>query len=400
MKTVPVERAVIFVPPALQEIAGWRVGGLPLLQRTLRVLDRAGIRQVTIISASSWTWPRQWSNALSLRVTRQEKWKACGEEALVFTGDLSLGRQVIPRLLENSAAGINLWSLSGEGGPAFVLGPVRGTFATFAEVVELFGQGTIPSSPLPGGWTCVRIRHSRDRGTFQRRIERDLVKSADGLFAQWNRRVSIPITRFLAHLPVTPDMITYFTLAVSAYGGYWLARGGYWEMLLGALVTQAASILDGNDGELARLKVVDGDRGTWLDTICDYVSYFFTFGGISYGLYNRTGASSYLSLGAVMFSGAILAMLTTSYLRRYRVPRGRAGDFRRIASEGLASQPKDLAAVIGGRISHFATRATFSYFLVLFGALDFWPLVLVLAAVGAHLFWILGLYNSKYVRAT
>ena len=46
-----------------------------------------------------------------------------------------------------------------------------------------------------------------------------------------------------------------FTLAVSAYGAYWLAQGGYWEMLLGAVITQIASILDGNDGELARLKI-------------------------------------------------------------------------------------------------------------------------------------------------
>ena len=37
-------------------------------------------------------------------------------------------------------------------------------------------------------------------------------------------------------------MVTYFTLAVSAYGAYWLALGGYQEMLVGALVLVLAVI--------------------------------------------------------------------------------------------------------------------------------------------------------------
>ena len=95
--------------------------------------------------------------------------------------------------------------------------------------------------------------------------------------------MSVPFSRVLAQLPITPNQVTYFTLLVALVGAYYFGQGGYWEMILGAVLTQVSSILDGNDGELARLKIQDSDFGTWLDTLCDYVSYFLTFGAIGLG---------------------------------------------------------------------------------------------------------------------
>ena len=48
---------------------------------------------------------------------------------------------------------------------------------------------------------------------------------------------------------------------------------GYWSTLLGAFLCLFASIMDGCDGEVARLKLPESDFGCWLETMCDYPFY-------------------------------------------------------------------------------------------------------------------------------
>src|SRR4051794_23964660 len=43
------------------------------------------------------------------------------------------------------------------------------------------------------------------------------------------------------------------------------------EYLIGAVLSVSASILDGCDGEVARLKLMESDFGCWLETVCDYL---------------------------------------------------------------------------------------------------------------------------------
>ena len=111
-----------------------------------------------------------------------------------------------------------------------------------------------------------------------------LVKPTDGIFARMNRRISIPISRQLIKLPITPNMVTLFTLGVSLASGLYFAFGGYWNTLLGAVLSLWASILDGCDGEVARLKLQSSAFGCWLETICDYLYYLFIFAGMTIGL--------------------------------------------------------------------------------------------------------------------
>jgi phosphatidylglycerophosphate synthase len=59
------------------------------------------------------------------------------------------------------------------------------------------------------------------------------------------------------------------------------AAGGYWNFLAGAVLGVVTSVLDGCDGELARLKLQVSDFGCWMDTFCDYLYYIVTFAGIT-----------------------------------------------------------------------------------------------------------------------
>ncbi len=81
-----------------------------------------------------------------------------------------------------------------------------------------------------------------------------------------NRRLSRPAARALARTPATPNAVTLFTLALSLVTGALIAAG--WE-IAGGLLIQAVSVVDGVDGELARLKAMTTRFGAVLDAVTD-----------------------------------------------------------------------------------------------------------------------------------
>jgi len=121
------------------------------------------------------------------------------------------------------------------------------------------------------------VNTSEDRLSAERKLDRWLVKPTDGIYARLNRRISIPISRQLIKFPITPNMVSIFTLGVGIAAAGFFAYGGYWSTLLGAFLCLFASILDGSDGEVARLKLQESDFGCWLETICDYAFYPLSF---------------------------------------------------------------------------------------------------------------------------
>ena len=85
-------------------------------------------------------------------------------------------------------------------------------------------------------------------------------------------------------------MVTIFTLGLGFASGVFFAFGGYWNTLLGAFVCLWASILDGCDGEVARLKLQESAFDCWLETVCDYLFYLFLFVGMTLGLWRSSGS--------------------------------------------------------------------------------------------------------------
>ena len=154
-------------------------------------------------------------------------------------------------------------------------------------------------------WQAVNT--PSDRLIAERKLDEWLVKPTDGLFARMNRRISIPISRQLIKFPITPNMVTLFTLGVSFLAGVFFALGGYWYTVIGALLSVWASILDGCDGEVARLKLQVSNFGCWLETICDYLYYLFIFVGMSIGLTRSRGTEAYLVWGGALIIGAVVS---------------------------------------------------------------------------------------------
>lgn len=89
----------------------------------------------------------------------------------------------------------------------------------------------------------------------------------DGIVSRYlNRPLSRPVARALRGTPVTPNGVTAFTLLLAVATGAMIAAG--WN-IAGGLAIQAVSVIDGVDGELARLKQRATRFGAVFDAVTD-----------------------------------------------------------------------------------------------------------------------------------
>ena len=117
----------------------------------------------------------------------------------------------------------------------------------------------------------TRVVDGATRRAAEDAIFKDLMRGDLGIVARYiNKRISFPITRYLLiHLPLTPNLVTLLAGFVGLYGALLITTGTYENVLYGFLLAQAQSILDGCDGELARVRLQQSPLGEWLDTIVD-----------------------------------------------------------------------------------------------------------------------------------
>src|SRR5260370_35192307 len=92
-------------------------------------------------------------------------------------------------------------------------------------------------------------------------------------------------------------MVSIFTLGVGIASTAFFAYGGYWSTLVGAFLCLFASIMDGCDGEVARLKLQESDFGCWLETMCDYAFYLFLLVGMAIGRWSTYASKTYVVYG-------------------------------------------------------------------------------------------------------
>ncbi len=142
-------------------------------------------------------------------------------------------------------------------------------------VNELASEGLVVAVDIAGaGWLDVDTPEAYREG--RRRLLRLLRKGKGGedgyVSTYFNRRISTLISAKLASTPITPDQITVISFLISLVGASLLVMSSYAAWVIGALVVQFSSIIDGCDGEIARLKHLASNRGAWLDTILDRYS--------------------------------------------------------------------------------------------------------------------------------
>ena len=237
-----------------------------------------------------------------------------------------------------------------------------------------------------------RVLNERQRVLAERKLDGWLVKPTDGIFARANRTISIPISRRIIPFRITPNMVSLFTLGVSFAAGVFLAFGGYWNMLTGAILSWFSSVLDGCDGEVARLKLQESALGCWLETICDNLYYLFILSGMTIGLVRSSGNRSYLVWGGLLLFGAIMSFLMTG-LQRHQMTNGQPEQYLREWHKKADSRSSNPLLYLGRHTEFIIRRCFLPYVILFFAFCGVMNWFLVGATVGANIVWIVTLYS-------
>jgi phosphatidylglycerophosphate synthase len=237
-----------------------------------------------------------------------------------------------------------------------------------------------------------RIGNEQQRVLAERKLDSWLVKPTDGIYARMNRRISIPISRRIIPFAITPNMVSLFTLGVSFAAGAFLALGGYWNMLTGAILSWFSSVLDGCDGEVARLKLQESAFGCWLETICDNLYYISILGGMTIGLVRNSGDRSYLVWGGLLLFGAIMSFLMTG-LQRHQMTNGQPEKYLQEWHKKADSRSSNPLLYLGRHTEFIIRRCFLPYAILFFAFCGVMNWFLVGATVGANIVWIVTLYS-------
>jgi phosphatidylglycerophosphate synthase len=120
----------------------------------------------------------------------------------------------------------------------------------------------------------------------------------------FERRLSMAVTHRLVNTSVTPNMMTVVSVAIGlAAAPCFLSAAPAWQ-LTGALLFLAHSILDGCDGELARLKFLESRHGAVLDFWGDNIVHFAVFSAMAVGWARHAHSAWPLVIGAVAVASA------------------------------------------------------------------------------------------------
>ena len=158
----------------------------------------------------------------------------------------------------------------------------------------------------------VRITDEKGYKLAERFLISKLKKRTDGPVSRLlNRPISIRITKILLKTDVTPNVISIFSFSISVLAAAFLFLGNYLYLVVGVILAQLASIIDGCDGEIARLKFKTTDYGGWFDAVLDrYADAFILFGLIYYLLYSDNGNFFNLFIGFLALVGSFINSYT------------------------------------------------------------------------------------------
>jgi len=244
--------------------------------------------------------------------------------------------------------------------------------------LDSIGQGRVDG---PG--FALRVVDGKSATTARRALLRSLRKPIDGFVSRHlNRPVSLAISGRLASSPVTPNQITAIVALVALSGAVLAALARPWWMLvLAAALFQAQSILDGCDGEIARLTYRSSRLGAWLDSICDDVTnYAFCFG-------LAAGQARTLDQPALWYAGGItlaLQVCMSGVLYHRMVRLGTGGDLLALPYvSGPADGGRGLRARLMRVVRQVARRDSFIFAVALVTALQLPLLAFWIFAAGS-----------------
>jgi len=248
------------------------------------------------------------------------------EPVLILKTSLLLSRKALPRLIE---------SLS-------VL-PQELTDRSWEGLFQIFDQcvSEKPDENSNDGVFWDVMNQDSDLSTLKKRLFNSLRKPTDGLVSRYlNRPISLFISRFLVDCPMTPNQYTVVVFLLSPLFFLILSTGTWWGFVLGTVLFHLANVLDGCDGEIARLKFLNSKLGEKADTVVDQVCNHLFVLALGIGLSRQPGltetaAAFYLWEGILSTSLMLLMVLALAKIARQEDGKYNFSDFGKTFTEEL-----------------------------------------------------------------
>lgn len=262
--------AVVLAEPG--EVVLQRVAGVPLVKRALIVLARAGVTRATVIAGE-----------LVQSVLANDRDVAATNLVIEFRTTAELpqiasragGAVIVARadhVFDVNVAKLAVATAAPSGRIALVT-------ADGAEVGISVVAASALVLPLPRASSTVAIpadavAHPADSPAARRAAEdtlfRSLRKRTDGPVSRYlNRPMSLFVTRRLVNTNITPNQMTIVANVIGALGVWFVFQATWSTLALGGMLVHLQSVLDGCDGEMARLKFKSSRIGEWLDNVLD-----------------------------------------------------------------------------------------------------------------------------------
>ena len=373
-------RAILWV--AHPQLLWQKSGGMRVLERQLFTAARAGLNSVLIAIPEP--------DAKQLATLRTPpgldiRWTSKGETA--------------PMECEPPYLGISADHFIRVETLAFI---ARQNFPSPVSYEDVSGLSVIQVSPTRED-SISRVRQPLPNGSY-RRLEAPLdqgpildwlmaagPKKQDGFMARhFDRHLSLAASRALLETSLTPNQMTLFSTIVGLVGASLFLGDTRLVYVTGALLIWLHSVLDGCDGELARVRFQETDLGSDLDFWGDNVVHLALFTCLGVG-FRLSGHTHTLLLAAIADAGVFASAWTAwRHRRKARAERARgpeAGVVDEPAGDGLESKL--------GRLENALAQRDFIYLLVLLAFMDMVYEFLWAAAIGGCLYFAIMLHLRR-----
>jgi phosphatidylglycerophosphate synthase len=332
------------------------VVGVSLFQRTVLTLQRAGIRQLIVLSGPEEdqlkqallrgprvTIPVRWMPIREFPLDDPRTWESLAAEVHGFCllsgvgtvfprplieqlrSDVRAGQAIVvgPPLADADDAVARAWNSGRSGGMAdLVVMPASeleaaGRLAAELDTMPIAGwleraavDGRVrflPGHGDPSRW-YQPVRTEGDVLQAERRLYTSLKGEFEGFVDRYfNRKLSRWCTRAFIAMGWSPNAITVLATAIGLLAAAGFAVGTYAAGVAAALLFQLAAVIDCSDGEVARLTFTESPFGAWLDIALDNVVHMAIFGGIALGAYGNAAAGTDYAWTPLALGGAAIA---------------------------------------------------------------------------------------------
>ena len=403
---------LLYLPndPLVRVSPGQRLAGLPIAERVLRSGIRAGYGRIIIwlpadapadVAASVLAAATPIKGDIVVARTRAQ-WEHAIRESGTITSMtvVGAGTVVSPALLAAAlrvAAAANEFRDVAAGQRWPESGVLRVSVFAARDVRRVSAALRLRRQralPLPDGaevangnaLLALRITQPEHLPAAEATIRRSSYKQTDAKVARFNRRISLPVSVALMRTSLSANQLSVMLVALGFYSAWLFSIGRYGAGVLGAFVSLAASVLDGCDGEIARLKYQESALGCWIETFGDYSYYIAIFVGLTIGAVRRTQEEIFYWLGGAALFGAIVTIVLLVYLRS-RITSGQPDRLHAVARDRFRAEPTRWSRLVW-RLQFVATRSAMPYGIMAFALINLLPGIVVLAALGANIYWI------------